>query len=226
MLTNGDRADHPAHLFRQDSSTQGDGAMEGFTLTTWPRGALLSVPGDARDRALLVRSGRLRVYLAGASRDLTLAFLEPGDLYSTHTPTYVEVAEDATLWMMDTRQFALRLVTDPTATPVMMRVLGRLLRSAVTLIEDLAFREVPARLARFLVEQVERHGVPEADGVLIPLPWGMEDLASLLGTTRQTVSALVNQWAREGWLQRRGRRQWLVRDAVALRGLANGDLSA
>lgn len=203
------------------------GWLEGFALSRWPKGTLLSVPGDTHDRTLLVRTGRLRVYLAGANRDLTLAFLEPGDLYTTHTPTFVEVAEDTTLWMMETRQFAKRLSSDPSATPAMMRVLGRLLRNAITLIEDLAFREVPARLARFLVEQVERHGQPvaEGNGMCIPLPWGMEDLASLLGTTRQTISALVNQWEREGWLQRRGRRELLVREISALRALAAGELA-
>jgi CRP-like cAMP-binding protein len=195
--------------------------LAGFELRHWSKGALIAVPGDAQDRTLLVRSGQLRVYLSGANRDLSLAFLEPGDLYTTHTPTYVEASQASDLWMMDTRRFAQRLASDPTATPAMMRVLGQLLRNAVTLIEDLAFREVPARLARFLVEQVERRGL--ADGPTawrIPLAWRMEDLASLLGTTRQTVSALVNQWEREGLVLRLGRRELRVCDLATLRDLA------
>jgi len=44
----------------------------------------------------------------------------------------------------------------------------------------------------------------------------MEDIASLLGSTRQTVSALINQWEREGILQRQGRRSLLILSLPAL----------
>ncbi|MFO1234669.1 MAG: helix-turn-helix domain-containing protein [Rivihabitans pingtungensis] len=47
---------------------------------------------------------------------------------------------------------------------------------------------------------VERRGQPQADGWLIPLELGTEDIASLLGSTRQTVSQLLNQWTRDGIL--------------------------
>ena len=44
----------------------------------------------------------------------------------------------------------------------------------------------------------------------------MEDIVSLLGTTRQTVSSLINQWERDGILQRQGRHSLLVRSLVDL----------
>jgi CRP-like cAMP-binding protein len=117
---------------------------------------------------------------------------------------------------MNTAAFARRLAVDPSVTPVMMRVLGRLLVNAVSPIEDLAFREVAARLARFLLGLAKRRGHVTAEGWLIPLDLAMEDIASLLGTTRQTVSSLINLWEREGILQRQGRRSLLVRSLEAL----------
>jgi CRP-like cAMP-binding protein len=117
---------------------------------------------------------------------------------------------------MDTRAFAGKLASDPSATPVMMRVLGRLLANAVSLIEDIAFREVPARLARFLVGLAKGRGQHRDNGGLVPLELNMEDIASLLGTTRQTVSSLMNQWEREGLLQRQGRRSLLIHSLDAL----------
>ena len=77
---------------------------------------------------------------------------------------------------------------------------------------DLAFRDVPARLARFLVRQAEQRGVMEADGCLLPLRLGTEDIACLLGTTRQSVSSQMNQWQREGLLTRRSRHALLIHD--------------
>lgn len=215
---------HPAtiDLASLAQATSPEGLLTGFELKAFPKGWLLSSPDGPRDQVFIVRSGRLRVYLAGENRELSLSFLEAGDIYTTHTPTYVESVAPTELWLMDTRSFARKLATDPSTTPVMMRVLGRLLSNAVTLIEDLAFREVPARLARFLLGLVERRGQPQEQGWLIPLELGMEDIASLLGSTRQTVSALINQWERQGILQRQGRRSLLIRSISALEAQCPG----
>lgn len=192
------------------------GLLAGFARREVARGSLLATPGDRRNQVFLVESGRLRVYLAGENRELSLSFLGPGDLYTTHTPTYIEAVADSVLHLIDTPVFARRLASDPAISPLMMRVLGRLLANAVHLIEDLAFREVPARLARFLLGLAERRGQAAGDGWLIPLDLGTEDIASLLGSTRQTVSSLLNQWERDGLLQRRGRRSLCVRSLAAL----------
>jgi len=194
--------------------------LDGFVSHELARGCLFTTPGDARNQVLIIERGRLRVYLAGESRELSLSFLEPGDIYTTHTPTYVEAVAPTRLWLMDTGAFARKLASDPSVTPVMMRVLGRLLVNAVNLIEDLAFREVPARLARFLTGMAERRGRPLDGGIwLLPLDLGTEDIASLLGSTRQTVSSLLNQWEREGILQRQGRRVFYIYQLDALRCL-------
>jgi len=186
------------------------GLQGGFEQRVFAKGALLSTPIEAKNQVFMVQNGRLRVYLAGENRELTLAFLEAGDIYTTHTPAYVEAVAPSTLWLMETAAFARKLANDPSVMPVMMRVLGGMLANAVNLIEDLALREVPARLARFLLGLANRRGLVCNDGLLIPLDLGLEDIASLLGTTRQTVSLLINQWEREGILQRRGRRNLLI----------------
>lgn len=192
------------------------GLPGGFEQRELGKGGLLSTPSAANNQVFIVHSGRLRVYLAGENRELTLTFLEAGDIYTTHTPTYVEAVAPSTLWLIDTASFARKLASDPSVTPVMMRVLGGMLNNAVNLIEDLAFREVPARLARFLLGLANRRGLVCDEGLLVPLDLGLEDIASLLGTTRQSVSLLINQWEREGLLQRQGRRTLLVRSLRAL----------
>lgn len=171
----------------------------------------------------MVDSGRLRVYLSGENRSLTLSYLEPGDIFTTHTPTYVETVTDSVLWKMETAEFARKLKTHPDATSAIMRVLGRLLNNAVGLVEDLAFREVPARYARFLLGLAERRGVPQEQGCLVPLELSIEEMASLLGSTRQTLSTLINRWEREGILSRQGRSHLLIRELAPLRILSESD---
>ena len=197
--------------------------LDGFLPRSLTKGHVLSTPSHPLNQVFVVRSGRLKVYLANDTREISLAILEAGDLFSTHTPTYVRTLESTELWVIDTGQFARKLAAQPTVSPLMMRVLGRILSNAITLVEDLAFRDVPARLARFLIRQAEQRGVAAADGCLLPLNLGTEDIACLLGTTRQSVSSLINQWQREGLLTRHGRHALMIHDAQALvaRSLAN-----
>jgi CRP-like cAMP-binding protein len=208
-----------------DHAAHADVLLDGFCRKEVSAGFLLATPGDTRDQVFVVESGRLRVYLAGENRSLTLSFLEPGDIYTTHTPTYIEAVAPTVLRVMETSGFARKLCEDPRVVGVVMRVLGRLLENSVTLVEDLAFREVPARLARFLLGLVERRGVAVDGGMCIPLELTTEDIASLLGTTRQTVSTLLNQWERDGLLRRQGRRSLIVIDIQGLCVLRDGDLN-
>lgn len=191
--------------------TEGAGkAPGGFEQRRLDKGELLSTPSGSPNQVFIVQDGRMRVYLTDSNRELTLCFLDPGEIYTTHTPTYVEAVAPSTLLLTDTARFSHRLASDASITPIMMRVLGRILSNAVNLIEDLAFRDVPQRLARFLLGRIQRsHHLTDA-GWLIQLELGTEDIASLLGTTRQTVSSLINQWEREGIIQRRGRRTLLI----------------
>lgn len=206
-------------LARIAQATEPQELLAGFVLRELPKGYLLSGPGGQQDQVFIVRSGRLRVYLAGGNRELSLGFLETGDIYTTHTPTYIQTVTPTAIWMAETRVFAQKLMNNPAITPVMMRVLGRLLNDAVDLVEDLAFREVPARLARFFLGLARRRGQVVDGGWLIPVDLGTQDIAELLGATRQTISALINQWEREGLLQRFGRRRYLIPclDALAAR---------
>jgi CRP/FNR family transcriptional regulator, carbon monoxide oxidation system transcription regulator len=193
-----------------------DALLAGFCLRRLPPGYLLSDPAAAEDQVFIVRSGRLKVSIVGENRELSLSFLEAGDIYTTHTPTYVRAVVASEIWTIDTHRFARKLAETPAITPVMMRVLGRLLNDAVTLVEDLAFHEVPVRLARFFLGLAKRRGQRLDDGWRVPVDLGTQDIAELLGATRQTISALINQWEREGLLARHGRRVYLIPSLEAL----------
>lgn len=181
------------------------------------RATLLCTPNDRCDQVFVVLSGRLRVYLADDDRELTLAFLDAGDVYATHTPTFVRTVTACSLLVLDTPRFAELLQRQPLLTPAIMRVLGRLLGNSVAIIDSLAFRDVRTRLAQWLANHVCRHG-RRVDGALVAaLTLSFVELAQLLGTTRQSVSAGIGELERAGLIARQGRRTLRVPDLDALR---------
>lgn len=165
----------------------------------------------------IVRSGRIRVFLALEDKEYTLTFLEAGGIYSTHSQAYVQAARPSEVLMGDTAQMTATLRPLPSAMPAIIHVLGATLDNCMRIIEDLAFRDVEGRLARFLDGMLARKGRPHQDSLRLELDLNTEDIARLLGTTRQTVSSLLNRMAREGILSRAGNGVFDIHDVERLR---------
>ena len=191
--------------------------LEGFRPRRLVKGEMLGEPRGQRDSVFLLREGRIRVFLAFDDKEYTLAFLEPGDLYSTHSRAYLQAVRDGEVLVAETAAVMGRLTSLPGATPAILRVLGAALGNSMRIIEDLAFRDVEGRLARFLDGMLARRGVARDDGVHLALDLTTEDLARLLGTTRQTLSSLLNRLAREGILARAGSGAFVVHRVDLLR---------
>lgn len=209
----------PAHDFlRFLDSPEGAGMRSGFLLRKLRRGEALCGPGSPRDEVLLVRRGRVRVHTTDGRRELTLMFLEPGDVFSTHTGATLTAAGAVELLAMPTRHFAQALEAGGSPAVVsIMRVLGRLLAHTVERLEDLVFRDVHSRLTRLLLALVRRQGLQQTSGVWrCSLPFTLTDLAGVLGTSRQSVSAAFSALERQGLIQREGRRWLTIPDLEAL----------
>lgn len=229
---------------------------EMFAVRRVARGQGIFWPDEQEDLVLVVKSGRFRVYLSYGGKEFTLAFLERGDIYSSHTGAHVQALADGEVLLADTRAFRRRMTDLPEVSAIMVRVLGQMLRSTFFLIEGLVFRDSNTRLAALLLEQAERAGLGDAapdapnapdapgtpdapahapdkrhampprpvqpgSGQIIRLDLTTEQLAGMVGATRQTVSTLLNDMIRSGILDRMGRGTYRVRDMDRLRELAS-----
>lgn len=183
-----------------------DAPFHAPTMRQYKRGSFVASPGGGDNAVFVLQRGRLRVFLSDGDKELTLAFLEPGEVYCTHTRAWVEAVTDCTLLMADTTHFQQRLLADPALMPVTIRVFARFLARTIDIVENLAFRDVAARLANFLLGLARAADPALPAGLKVPLHLRTEDIARLLGTSRQTVSSLVSQLVREGVIAREGRR--------------------
>lgn len=79
------------------------------------------------------------------------------------------------------------------------------LHAAHTTLLDFAFRQVPGRLAITLINMAEKAGNEENGKVTITIKLSQEELADIIGTSRQTVSNLLNSFKRIGCIEVKGR---------------------
>ena len=87
----------------------------------------------------------------------------------------------------------------------LLREMASRLRSANELINNLALHDVASRLTRTLVHLGHTQGERREDGILIPRRPTQQDLASMVGTCRETVSRALSAMARRGLVVARGR---------------------
>lgn len=78
------------------------------------------------------------------------------------------------------------------------RLIGQRLARAERLVADFALDAIPARLEKLLLEFSRRYGVPETDGVLIDIPLPHREIASIVGSTRESVTVRLNAMRRDG----------------------------
>jgi len=149
----------------------------------------------------LLLSGRVRVYLSYPNgKEFTLTVLEPGDVYSGHTRAFCSALEDSEVALIPLKTFKAMLTEIPTFSLNVIAVLGDALKNSINVIENLAFRDVNERLLSYLLDIAEEKGMPTDQGLQIKFGLTHEEIATMIGCTRQTVSLFFNNLQKEGLL--------------------------
>jgi CRP/FNR family transcriptional regulator, carbon monoxide oxidation system transcription regulator len=191
-----------------------------FKARSFPKGSVIYRMDDPQNVVFVIRSGRVRVYLAYEEKEFTLAILGKGDTYSSHAGTYVQSLEDTELLVAGVEEVRRALTEVPEFTRTMVRVLGNILKSAFSIIGSLAFKDIYSRLLEFLLEQARDQGKVVSDGIEVQLDLTVEQLSQLLGASRQTTSTLLNELIRSGLVVKRRRGVYLIPDLLALQRAA------
>jgi CRP/FNR family transcriptional regulator/CRP/FNR family cyclic AMP-dependent transcriptional regulator len=188
------------------------------------RGELVFQKDDPGDCAYIIDEGAVRIYLPGLQgTDLTLAVLGPGDFFGDLSlldgrPRSASAAavSDTSLITIHRSDFIALLRSRPDAAMAVLAVVARRLRETDEMAAGLAGLDAGGRLAKKLLELASVHGAPSAEGVLLDLLLTQEDLATMIGATRESVNRALSQFRRQGIVGNKGRRL-VLRDIPALR---------
>lgn len=168
-------------------------------------------PNGKDDFIMIVLEGKVRIYLAYPDgKEFTIAFLEQGDIYSSHSKTFAEAREATKIMAIKAKAFHFFMLNNPSILLSMVKALGDSLGNTLRIIENLAFLDIDKRLARFLVDAARDKGVVGHEGTFINLGLSVEDIALAVGSSRQTASMLLNRWERDGVIRRNRKTVYLL----------------
>lgn len=181
-------------LSKEQSLTLNQSVLE----RTFRKKESIFTPENQEDFILIVLKGKVRIYLGYPDgKEFTVAFLEPGDVYSSHSGTFAEAMEETFIWAIDIKAFHSFMLQDPVVLISMVKVLGVSLGNTLGIIENLVFRDVGKRLASFLLQAASEKGQASEHGTLVNLGLTIEEIALAVGTSRQTASTFLNRWQKE-----------------------------
>ena len=191
------------------------------------RGTRIYLPGDPSDQIFLLKSGVIKIAMTTPdNREVILAFLHAGDIFGelavvddTPRDHVAEAYDDCVICAMSRDTVARVIQETPEIGFQITKLIGLRLRTFRSRIEELLCKSAHARVAHALLELAKRHGVPDRDGVLITLKLSQGDLGRLVGLSRETVNAILQEW-REQSLVEMDRRSLRLRDPKRLRQIA------
>ncbi|ABM94909.1 MULTISPECIES: Crp/Fnr family transcriptional regulator [Methylibium] len=169
-------------------------------------GAMLTSRGAAADEWWGVAAGAVRISSVSLSGKLvTLTYAEPGiwlgdtSLFDGLPRTHDANAHgDTTLLVVRRPDFKELLAQHVELYEALLRLNCRRLRLAYDLVEDLNTRPLSARLAKQILLLARSYGIAQGDEIRIGLQLAQEDLAQLLGASRQRVNQELKGFEREG----------------------------
>ena len=213
-------------LFAELSLDQLKEISRTLPMTACQTGGLVTSPNDVDERLYIVKRGRVRLYrLTPEGKQLTLDILDKGRIVGRMSwlgqelnEVYAEAIEDAVICSFTPEELRRLIDRFPSIGFNMIRYLSERLAVAEREREVMAFRSVEQRLAASLLELTERFGRPAEGGLAIDARLTQQELADMIGTSRETLAMTVSSLRERGVLEMHDQRV-VIRDLERLRGM-------
>lgn len=179
------------------------------------------LPGDPANTVYLLKKGRVKISsMAPTGKEVTFEILEAGEIFGElevledfPRETQAEALDDALICAIRREDFDRYLREHPELSVKLTKLIGLRLRKIQSRLEDLIFRDVPARLAHLLLELSKTEGVPDGPGIRIRAKLTHQEMANLIGCSRETVSTTMGQFRDQGLIRVDGRTISIVNTA-------------
>jgi CRP-like cAMP-binding protein len=177
------------------------------------KGSILFAEGDEGDHLYVILDGKIKLGTSsGDGRENLLSILGPGEMFgelslfdpNPRTSTATAVT-DAKLLSLGQAKLIPWLAENPKVALNLLASLAQRLRRTNDAVGDLVFSDVPGRVAKALIDLGERFGKQTDEGLLVNHDLTQEELAQLVGASRETVNKALADFAGRNWLKLDGR---------------------
>ena len=164
--------------------------------------------GDPGTRVYFLESGRVKIYQpADSGRQVILWFCLPGEIFGLAEVARgggrvvsAQACESSTVLAVSQEAFREFVASRPRAALLSMQVLSERLRGLSDVLVNLVADDVDTRIAKLILRLGARYGRREGHVIHLDIPLTHQEIADMVGTTRQTVTSTLSRLKRQGVL--------------------------
>ena len=202
-----------AGIFQGVEPAAAEALAQTLETVQFPRGHVIFTEGEPGDKLYIIMAGKVKLGRKSPDgRENLLGIFGPSDMFGelsvfdpgprTSTATAVTDVKAVSMDRPALRQW---ISSRPEIAEQLLRVVARRLRRTNNMVAELIFTDVPARVARALLQLAQRFGSQEAGLLRISHDLTQEEIAQLVGASRETVNKALADFAQRGWLRLEGK---------------------
>ena len=177
---------------------------------TFAKGEIIYHRDDLPGSLYILVKGQVKIRLISPTdnRQVTFAWIAPGRFFGTislldegHRSSDCVAVEPCQILSMSHDSFRAYLRSHPAAMEALIETMAQRLRTTIRHFYDLAFLDVPGRLAKLLLQLAEAQGNGRIEPPAVLPNLSQRELASLVGTTRESVNKWIKFFVHQGWIE-------------------------
>lgn len=180
------------------------------TMTPVKKGTQILIPEQPLDVLFFLKKGQVRLYrMTPHGKQFTTDILVDGNVFGetesfmlTDQQTYAEAMTDCYLCTMDKEKFEAFIRATPDVSLKLIQILSSRLKETYDLSEKIALGDVRYRTLFLLLKMSEKSGKREKEWQSIAMKITHEDIATMVGSSRETISLLMSKLKKEGLLKK------------------------
>ena len=182
---------------------------EGLVPADYLPGQMIFAQGEPGDRLYIIASGKVKICRRTPDgRENLQALLGPSDMFGElavfdPAPRTSSATAVTKVRVMFADRAALRgwIVDHPQIADQLLRALARRLRRTIDSQVELTFADVHGRLAKQLLQLAQQFGSQDDGAIHVSHDLTQEEIAQLIGASRETVNKALTTFARRGWIK-------------------------
>lgn len=213
-------------FFATLNQAEADNLAKRLVVRHFNSGQIIFHHGDPGGLLYIIIRGKVKIaHSTPEGQEALLAILGEDDFFGelallddsprSATAEAIQPTETLTLHRDDFFNF---ISNNPNLSLHVLKTLARNIRRLNSQLSDVFFLDLPARLARTLLNLAEQHGRVTVEGIIIDLSLTQTDLAEMTGATRVSINKAIGRFRREEWVQTKGRK-FIILNEDALRHL-------
>jgi CRP/FNR family cyclic AMP-dependent transcriptional regulator len=179
-----------------------------FVRRSYPKGETIFRMGDPGTHLYLIEAGRVKITTTSPDgREALVAIIGRGEIFGELAlfdaglrTADARTMEQTVLHALSHDIFRRYVQAHPKVAWEMFRILAGRLRAADEAIQDVVFFDVPGRVARRLLDLAKRHGSVNGEALRIDVPITQEEIAQMVGASRESVNKALAGFIERGWV--------------------------